>query len=192
MLTHKADGALRILKGGGRFGIRAGVGNAVLEKYAGNTGGVEPVADFRAFEVDGKDVIPAAWKNNDGRRRNAGACRFVERDGWDRNIAEVDERFSGDERVLSLRKIGFCERVGGCIWHAVRPDRNLRVAGRGLPPGLLRVKRDDGESESEQCDRASEHDRNLRNLVGAMIALEGRMLQRGSALEGAKAGRAEG
>ena len=60
-----AEGALRVLQGGGRFRIGAGVGHAVFHQDAGDADGVEPVADFGAFEIDGEDVVAAAGEDDD-------------------------------------------------------------------------------------------------------------------------------
>ena len=66
VLAHEAKGALRVLQGCGRFGIRAGVRDAIFHEHAGDADGVEPVADFGAFEIDGEDAIASAGKDNDG------------------------------------------------------------------------------------------------------------------------------
>src|SRR5579863_10369023 len=65
--AHEAEGALRILKGGGRFGVGAGVRHAIFYEDAGDAGGVEPIADFGPFEVDGEDAVSASGKDDGGR-----------------------------------------------------------------------------------------------------------------------------
>ena len=65
--ADQAYGALRVVEGCGGFGhVGAGVGDAVLEQDAGDAFGVEPVADFSAFEVDGENVVSAAGEDDYG------------------------------------------------------------------------------------------------------------------------------
>ena len=63
--TYHAEGALSILKRGGRLRVRAGLRYAVFDQDAGDAGGVQPVADFGTFEVDGEDTVTASGKYND-------------------------------------------------------------------------------------------------------------------------------
>ena len=65
--ADEAEGALGILKRGGGFGIRTGIGHAVFDQDAVDAGGVQPIADFGAFEIDGQDAVSAAGKHQDGR-----------------------------------------------------------------------------------------------------------------------------
>ncbi len=104
--ADEADGALCVLKGGGRFWIWAGVGHAIFEKDAGDAAGSEPVADFGAFEIHREDVIAAAGENDDG---GAGALagRLIQRDRRIQDVAETDERFAGDEIVFCGGGVGF-------------------------------------------------------------------------------------
>ena len=97
--TDEADGALRVLEGGGGFWIRAGIGHAIFENNAGNAAGGEPVADFGAFEIDGEDVVAAAGEDDDCSAGGFGGG-LIERDCWRGDIAETDERFAGDEIVF--------------------------------------------------------------------------------------------
>ena len=83
------DRALCILQGGVGFWIRAGAGDAVLHQHAGDAGGVEPVADFGAFEIDGEDVIAAAGKDDD-RRAGIRGLRRIDGECWHRDVAEPD------------------------------------------------------------------------------------------------------
>ncbi len=69
VLADDAHGALGVLQGGVGFGIGAGAGDAVLHEHAGDAGGVEPVADLGAFEIDGEDVVAASGKDDDRLRR---------------------------------------------------------------------------------------------------------------------------
>ncbi len=94
--ANKADGALGVFEGGGRFGeIGAGVRDAVLEQDAVDADGVEPVADFGAFEVDGEDGVASAGEDDD-RRAGVRASGGVECDGGCGDVAEADERLAGD------------------------------------------------------------------------------------------------
>src|SRR5208337_2922658 len=62
--AHDAQRALGILERSTRFRIGARIGYAVLEQHARDTRGVEPLAHFRAFQVDGQDAVAASGKNN--------------------------------------------------------------------------------------------------------------------------------
>ena len=66
MGANDAEGALRILKGGCGFWVRPGVRHAVFQQHAGDADGVEPIADFGAFEVDGETPVAASGKNDNG------------------------------------------------------------------------------------------------------------------------------
>ena len=96
MLAHDAKGALRVLQGGGRFGIRACVGHAIFYEDAGDADGVEPVADLGAFEIDGEDLIASAGKDHHG---SAGVLLGwrIEGERGAGDVAEAKDRTSGDE-----------------------------------------------------------------------------------------------
>lgn len=51
MLADEAECALGILQGGGGFGKRAGIGDAVFDEDEVHVDGNEPIADFGTFEV---------------------------------------------------------------------------------------------------------------------------------------------
>ena len=133
VLANYAHGALSVLEGGVGFGVRAGAGDAILHEHAGDSGGVEPVADLGAFEIDGEDVVAASGKDDDGR---SGVGRFGRIDGEGRygDVAEPDEWLAGDEVVLGGGRVGFgtCGFQGraGC---SIGPERKGRQIGWGRP-----------------------------------------------------------
>src|SRR5712672_2865217 len=89
VLANYAERALGILESRGGFGIRAGVGDAILQKDAGDADGGEPVADFGAFEVDSQDAVAAAGKDDyGGAGVLCGGC--VQSNGGRGDIAEAD------------------------------------------------------------------------------------------------------
>jgi len=128
----EADGALRVLQSGGRFRVWTGVGDAIFEKDTGDAAAREPVADFGAFEIDRENVITATRKDH-----NSCASAFcgglVESDRGIRDVAETDQRFAGDEIVFGSRGVAFGLGVWLCVGHALGPDGNLSVVGRGGP-----------------------------------------------------------
>ena len=60
-----AHGLLRVFEVGGVFGVVLGEGDAVLHQHAGDADGVEPGADFGAFEIVGEDAVASAGKDDD-------------------------------------------------------------------------------------------------------------------------------
>src|SRR5579859_237935 len=66
VFANDAEGALGVLQGSRGFGIRAAIGDAVLEEDAGDACIGEPIANFGALEIDGEDAVGAAGKNYDG------------------------------------------------------------------------------------------------------------------------------
>ena len=66
MRANNAEGALGVLESCRGFWIGSGVGNAIFNENAGDTGGGQPIADFRALEVDGEDAIGSSRENDDG------------------------------------------------------------------------------------------------------------------------------
>ena len=122
--ADKADGALRVLKSGGGFRIRAGVGDAIFEDDAGDAAGGEPVADFGAFEIHRENVIAAAGENDDCGAGGFGG-RLVEGDSRRGDVAETDEGSAGDEIVFGCGGVGF----GGRDLVALRPGASLGQMG---------------------------------------------------------------
>ena len=121
MGADNPEGPLGILEGGRGLGIGAGIGHAVFEQDAGDAGGVEPVAHFRAFEVDGQDAVTASGKNHNGGARVLALGR-VEGEGRRGDVAETDERLAGDEVVLGSRGVDFRARIGLGAGRPVRPN----------------------------------------------------------------------
>src|ERR1700723_4079529 len=75
MLAYQAHGALRVLEGLDGFRIGAAPGHPILEQHASNAFGREPVATFRAFEINGENTVTAAGKNN--HRRDGPRARVL-------------------------------------------------------------------------------------------------------------------
>ena len=106
VLANHAEGALRILQSRGGFGIRTGVGHAILHQHAGHVDGVEPVADLCAFKIDGENLVAAAGKDNH-RRSRCGAFRRINRQRRIRDVAEANQRTARDEFVSGLGGVDF-------------------------------------------------------------------------------------
>ena len=74
MLANKPQRALRVLQRCLHFRVVAmtvdqggtGVGHAVLQQHAGDAARGQPVADLRAFEVHGQDLVAAAGEHHHG------------------------------------------------------------------------------------------------------------------------------
>jgi hypothetical protein len=95
--ADEANGALRVLKGCGGFGIGPVPGTRYLTRMqVMPLEFVEPVADFCAFEVDGEDVVAAAGKDDYG-CAGVFALGCVEGEVWGGDVAEADYGFAGDE-----------------------------------------------------------------------------------------------
>src|SRR5580658_1280397 len=95
-----SDGSLGVFQGRGGLGhVGAGVGDAIFDQDAGDAFGVEPVADFGAFQVDGQDVVAAAGEDYYG-CSSVFAFGRVEREGGRGDVAQVSERVARDQIVF--------------------------------------------------------------------------------------------
>ena len=170
MRTDEAESPLRILEGGRGLGIGAGIRHPVFEQSASDAGGVKPIADLRALEIDRQDVITASGKNHDC---GAGILTFrrVERESWHGNIAKTDERFAGDEVVFGGRRVNFRPhirlgpgapfgQIGSVVWPgagcqagfwAIKQPQMLNAARRSR--ALRMSKTSEFEVRIEDCSR---------------------------------------
>lgn len=157
VVPNEAEGALRIFQSGRRDGfemfveagdiMRAGSGHAVFQQHGRDAAGGEPIADFRAFEVDGQNGVAAAWKDNDG-DTDVRTLGRIDRHGRLGHVLHGGPGFAADEVCAGLEELG----TGGLkIRRRVRPDGYLGVAGR-LPEVGLRAQRREcaGEQKSEK------------------------------------------
>src|SRR5580704_16783753 len=157
--SHDTQRALRVLQGSRGFGIWPGVRHAVLEQDARDAHRIEPVAHFRAFQIDRQNAVGAARKHNDGRAR-VFARRRIESQRRRGNIAEANERLAGDEIFLGRRRVSFGRGVGLRSWRCMRPNVQRRMAGRRRP--LRRRTRGYSEERSEQNQTVT-HDEGLES-----------------------------
>ena len=93
--------SLRILQGGGGFGIRSGIGDAIFDQEAGNAHGVEPTAYFGAFEIDGQDAVRAS-REDDNRGSGVLALRRVKGDCRLGHIAQADDWLACNHVVFEV------------------------------------------------------------------------------------------
>src|SRR2546430_10419365 len=95
VIPHEPNGPHGVLQRRGGLGVpitaallipgRADIGDTVLEKDASYPPRCEPVTDFRAFKIDGKDLIAATRKNN-GRGAGVVFGWRIDGEGWLRNV----------------------------------------------------------------------------------------------------------
>ena len=148
--THNTERALRVLKRGRGFGIRPGVRHAVLEQDARDAHRIEPVAHFRAFQIDRQNAVAAAGKYHDGRARVL-AGRRVKSQRRRGNIAKTNERLAGDEIFLGGRRVAFGRGIGLRSWRRMRPNLQSRVARRRRP--LRKQTRGDPKSAAKRTKK---------------------------------------
>ena len=143
----EGDGALGIFEGHRRFAVGAFfvIRDAIFQQHGGDALGIEPVADFGAFEIDGEDLVPAAGKDNDG---DAGVflLRRVDGHGGFGDVVNKVEWFTGDEVGLGFDIFRAGRGVG--IGWGTGPNGNLGVADRRLPEIGLGVGAAAGEQEA--------------------------------------------
>src|ERR1019366_224085 len=99
-------------------------GHAVLQQHAGDTDGIEPLADFRAFEVERQDTIAAAGEDDD---RGAGVlpvCRRKDLDGGVGDSADASDAFARDQVVGWSGGVLFFTRSGLFARSSVGPERD--------------------------------------------------------------------
>ncbi len=104
--ADESKGPLRIFKGSVRFRVGAGIRDTVLEHHAGDALAVQPLANFRAFEIDSKDGVAATRKDDDG-----GSSRIrgglIDREGRNGDMAEANDRSTRDKIIFRSCGIGF-------------------------------------------------------------------------------------
>src|SRR5580658_340802 len=173
--AHDAEGTLGVLQRRGGLGVRPRVGHAILQQEASDPNGVQPIAYFRAFEVNSENVVGAAGKNNDG---SAGvpALGRVNRQGRVRYIAQTNYRLASDQFVFGGSGIDLRAGVRLGARRSVRPNGESRMAGSRLPRGLL----------SEQGNRAcNNYGKKKRTLAhgGSPSTRRRRSISSGSSLD---------
>jgi hypothetical protein len=120
----------------------------------------QPVTDFRAFKIDGKNLIAPAGKHY---HRSAGilSLRRVDCHRRPRYVLHLNPRPAGNQRVLTRRRRDLwpCRRLG--IRHCPRPYRHLRMSRRWLPGRRLRAQT--GRSKPKHEHNAESKDQRLHH-----------------------------
>ena len=87
--------------------------HAVFQQHAGDADGIQPLADFGAFEIEGQDTVAAAGRDDD---RCAGVLpgwRRKDLDGGIGDAADPRDAFAGDEGAFSV-VVSFSLSGPGC------------------------------------------------------------------------------
>ena len=127
--SGQAKSALGVLERGDiKFLIWAGGGNAVFEQHAGHADGIQPIANFRAFEVPGQNGITASGTNDDGR---SGVFIRGRRKNGDRrrgNVRQTNDGFARDQVFARFGNVHFRAEVGNWAGRSLRPESD-RLGG---------------------------------------------------------------
>jgi hypothetical protein len=109
--AREAHGLLGVFEVCGVVRVTAFFGDAVFDEQAGDTDGVEPVADVEAFAVPGEDLVAAAGKDEDSGVGVVAAGRGIDAEGGNGDIGKTAGGAAADEAVGGLGGVGF--GVGG-------------------------------------------------------------------------------
>src|ERR1019366_7761777 len=116
-----------------------------------------PVADFRTFKIDGKNLIAPTGKHD---HRNSGilSVRRVDRHRRPRHLAHANRRPPAGKKVFPRRLSVLWPRDRLRIRGRTRPYRYLRMSRRWLPHGLLRA-----QTAKRRYNTKSKHQKPHRN-----------------------------
>ena len=133
------------------FGELAFARHTVFQQHCRDAPGGEPVADFRAFQIDGEKPIAAAGKHHH-RRAGIGSLRREPRHRRLRDVVHVDPRLAGDQ-VGGVRRKGLRAGDGPRIGRRTGPDQRLLVSCGRLPnpdAGNFATDQDGGGNEQKR------------------------------------------
>ncbi len=135
-----AHGLLGVFEVGGIVRVTLLDGNAVLDESTVDSDGVEPGADFGAFEIVGQDAVSSAGKDDDGGTGVVGSGRRVK---GKRRLADIREM---RERPVAYKPIG---RFGD-IGFGSALVRFRRTVGPKRQGDLLGIRQRCKKSNSEE------------------------------------------
>jgi hypothetical protein len=104
--TGDSHGLLRVFKVGCVVRKFLFQGDAVLDERAVDSDGVEPGADFGAFEIVGKNAVASAGKDDDGGTSIVSGQRGIEGKIRLPYVGKVHERLAGNQAVCGFGDIG--------------------------------------------------------------------------------------
>jgi len=146
MKAHQPHRPLRIFQCNRRFRIRPRfriqlrrvTRHTVLQQHTSDPLGRQPITDFRAFKIDGQNLIAPTRKHH-YRNTRILSRRRIDRHRRPRDVAYISPRPASDQ-LLSIRRCTLRPPDRLRIGHRPWPDRHLRMSRRGLPGRGLRAQ----------------------------------------------------
>ncbi len=143
-----------------RYGPDLRARHAVFQQHARDSPGRQPITDFRAFKIDGQNVVASAGEHDDRNARVVAPWRIDRHRGL-RDAVDIDPRLAGNQLWFTS---GVHHRPGDLgpldrlrIRDHTRPDRHLRMARRWLPGGLPRAQRRVSGGDGQKSQQSDSH-----------------------------------